>query len=227
MNTLVCLVTAIVAINAAHPPPYSAHPPPYGHHQGYHSYCDPKAPPKCAENLTVTWCLEDEEYPSYEIKGAISQDHIFAKKYADIPTQSADDLVDTITKEQEEGFDYSFYTGASTGDSPYDLSHWVGPEGYICPSQVAYVMPKRAQNVAGEWRVIVNDGHYYTQTARVESCLFPKAACRGLAPCYESKCTQKHIYHRMLSYDPCDPYKGLFIDVFQLPSACSCHLAAH
>ena len=28
----------------------------------------------------------------------------------------------------------------------------------------------------------------------------------------------------MLAYDPCDPYKGLFIDVFKFPSACSCHI---
>ena len=40
----------------------------------------------------------------------------------------------------------------------------------------------------------------------------------------QSKCTQKYVYERMLAYDPCDPYKGLFIDVFKFPSACSCHI---
>ena len=204
-------------------PPYGA----YGHQPHYQSeyeYCDPTVAPACAGNLT--YCLEDEEYPTYDIKGAISADHIFAKKYADVADQSADDLVDTITKDQEEAFDYSFYTGASTGDSPFDITHWTGPEGYICPSDVAYAMPKRALNVKGKWRVIVNDVHYYTQTARLETCLFPDAACRALAPCFNSHCTQKYVYHRMLSYDPCDPYKGLFIDIYKLPSACSCHVLA-
>ena len=45
---------------AAYPPKYPAYP--------AHKYCDPKAPPKCAENTTNTVCLTDEEYPTYEIK---------------------------------------------------------------------------------------------------------------------------------------------------------------
>ena len=28
----------------------------------------------------------------------------------------------------------------------------------------------------------------------------------------------------MLSYDPCDPYRGFFIDTYKLPSGCSCHI---
>ncbi|KAK8404265.1 hypothetical protein O3P69_000373 [Scylla paramamosain] len=199
--------------------PYGAQP---THRAGY---CDPTTPPTCAYGSDVSFCLEDPEYPEYDIKGAIEADKLFAKKYADVADQSADDLVDHVTKYQEEAFDYSYYTGVSTGYSPYDVTHWTGPEGYICPSDVAYARPRRARNVEGKWRVIVNNVHYYTQTARLETCLFPQAACRALAPCYKSHCTQKYVYHRMLSYDPCDPYKGLFIDIYKLPSACSCHVA--
>jgi hypothetical protein len=32
--------------------------------------------------------------------------------------------------------------------------------------------------------------------------------------------------HRMLSFNPCDAYKGIFIDTYKLPSACSCHIPA-
>ena len=85
----------------------------------------------------------------------------------------------------EEAFDYNYYTGASKGISPYDLTHWAGPEGYLCPSEVLYAMPKRARNVNGDWRVIVNNAHYYTQTTRLETCLTPDSACRLLAPCYQ------------------------------------------
>ncbi|XP_076059641.1 neurotrophin 1-like [Oratosquilla oratoria] len=212
---------------ATHPSSYGHQlQPAYGHHPPP-SYCDPKARPACAATSNITYCLEDEQYPEYEIKGAISADNVFAKKYHDIADQSADDLIDMITKDQEEAFDDSFYTGASTGDSPYDTTHWSGPEGFICPSDVAYAMPKRAQNVDGNWRVIVNDVHYYTQTARLETCLYPDISCRGLAPCYHSHCTQKYIYHRLLSFDPCESYKGLFIDIYKLPSACSCLYPGH
>ncbi|XP_069172503.1 neurotrophin 1-like isoform X1 [Procambarus clarkii] len=219
------LACATMVLGSVHPPPYGQQPA-YSHTVYKNSYCDPTAIPACAANSTLTYCLKDAEYPEYDIKGAISADFLFVKKYADVASQSADDLVDMVTKTQEEAFSYSYYTGASTGKSPYDVTHWAGPEGYICPSDVAYAMPKRAQNVEGKWRVIVNNVHYYTQTARLETCLFPEAACRALAPCYKSHCTQKYVYHRLLSFDPCDAYKGLFIDIYKLPSACSCHIPA-
>jgi len=210
------------------PAPYHPYTPtPAYHGPAYHhkkKYCDPTIPPYCANATGLHYCLEDPHYPQYDVKLAISQDYLFDKKYTDVADQSANDLVDHISKKQEDHFDYNYYTGASKGPSPYDASHWIGPEGYLCPSDVKYAMPKRARNVNGEWRVIVNDVHYYTQTTRMETCLTPDSACRLLAPCYNSKCTQKFVYHRMLAYDACDPYKGIFIDVFKFPSACSCHV---
>lgn len=216
------------------PSPYHApyapyhHPSPVPHHAAapHHKtgYCDPKLPPYCANATGLHYCLEDPHYPEYEIKNAISADYLFEKKYSDVADQSANDLVEHLDKYVEAGFDYKYYTGASKGPSPYDVSHWIGPEGYLCPSEVLYAMPKRARNVNGDWRVIVNNAHYYTQTTRLETCLTPDSACRLLAPCYQSKCTQKYVYERMLAFDPCDPYKGLFIDVFKFPSACSCHI---
>ncbi|KAB1688436.1 hypothetical protein FNE65_30250, partial [Klebsiella pneumoniae] len=179
-------------------PAYGYEKPAYGYEKpsyGYdYKYCDPKAAPKCAENSTLSYCLTDAEYPEYEIKNAIYADYHAAKKYSDIADQSADDLVDGLTKAEEDAFDYSFYTGAFT----FDKTHWVGPAGYICPSNVQYARPRRAQNTKGEWRVIVQDVAYYTQTQRIETCLFAGAACRTLAPCYKSQCLQKHVYHRML-----------------------------
>ena len=152
---------------------------------------------------------------------AIDYDPLVLKKYADVANQSADDLIDGITKSQEEKFDYSFYNGKQ-----FDQGNWVGGEGFICPSDVKYARPLRAKNADGEWRVIVQDNVWpnYPQTQRVETCLFPEAACRTLAPCHHSKCLQKYVYHRMLSFDPCDSYKGVFIDTYKLPSACSCHI---
>jgi len=217
------------------PTPYAPAPAPYApepYHPAPHSYCDPKAPPKCAEGSDLPYCVLDPEYPAYDIAHKISQDALFLKKYADVADQSANDLVQDITKEQEEHFDYKYYSGASKGPSPYDATHWIGPEGYLCPSDVDYAKITRAVNVEGYWRIILQHipegygyGHYnYTQTTRLETCLTPDSACRLLAPCYQSKCTQKYVYHRMLSVDPCDPYRGFFIDTYKLPSACSCHV---
>jgi len=225
------------------PPPYSPHsphappkqgpptynPPPPQHAQ---SYCNPKTPPKCAGKTDLPYCLADDEYPSYDIAQKISQDSLFLKKYADRANQSADDLVDGITKATEESYDYSYYTGASKGDSPYDSTNWIGPEGTLCPSETAYAKITRAVNVEGYWRIILQHipegygyGHYnYTQTTRLETCLFPSSSCRLLAPCYQSSCTQQYIYHRMVAVDPCDFYRGFFVDTFKLPSACSCTL---
>merc|ERR1719350_843940 len=145
----------------------------------HHSYCDPKAPPKCAEGSDLPYCVLDPEYPAYDIAHKISQDALFLKKYADVADQSANDLAQDITKEQEEHFDYKYYTGASKGPSPYDATHWIGPEGYLCPSEVDYAKITRAVNVEGYCY-----GHYnYTQTTRLETCLTPDSACRLLAPC--------------------------------------------
>lgn len=225
----------VALVFAAHPAPYAPHhPAPY--HEPYqpapHGYCDPKAPPACALDSDLPYCVVDVEYPDYEVANKISQDPIFLKKYSDVADQSADDLVEAITAFQEASFNYDYYTGASKGPSPYDATHWIGPEGYLCPSTVDYAKIKRAVNVEGYWRVILQHipkdysyGHYnYTQTARLETCQTPDSACRLLAPCYQSKCTQKYVYHRMLSLDPCDPYRGFFIDTYKLPSACSCHI---
>merc|ERR1740137_352695 len=117
---------------AVHPAPYAPiHPAPYApvHPAPYtpvhpapaqHGYCDPKAPPKCAEGSDLPYCVVDKEYPAYDIANKISQDALFLKKYADVADQSADDLVQDIAKLQEESFDYKYYSGASKGPSPYD-----------------------------------------------------------------------------------------------------------
>ncbi|XP_064111288.1 uncharacterized protein LOC135218768 [Macrobrachium nipponense] len=196
----------------------SSRPPVY--HGRAPSFCDPHNPPACASNGSY-YCMHDSYYPTHDVELAIGDDPHLVQKYADVSEQSADDLVTQIAASQEAEFDYSYYIPAV-----YDITHWIGPEGYLCPSKVIYGTPKRARNVKGEWRVIVNGIRYYTQTARIETCLFPLTPCRMLAPCFKSKCIQKFIYHRMLSYDPCDPYKGLFVDIYKLPSACSCFVAA-
>ena len=103
-------------------------------------------------------------------------------------------------------------------------------ETYLCPSEVKYIQPLRAVNVHGKWRIVVNHvkAHYetLTQTARVEHCTTPGSACPLVPECYETKCLQKHIYHRFLVYDPYDKYLPFAIESFKLASACACYNGA-
>merc|ERR1719225_1041732 len=150
--SLLVLIPALIwADKLVHP----VHHAPAPHPAPGYGYCDPKAPPKCAEGSDLPFCVVDKEYPAYDIALKISQDALFLKKYADIADQSADDLVDGIAKPQEESFDYGYYTGASKGPSKNDASHWIGPEGYLCPSDVDYAKITRAVNVEGYWRIIL------------------------------------------------------------------------
>ncbi|KAK4317688.1 hypothetical protein Pmani_008497 [Petrolisthes manimaculis] len=182
-----------------HQPQPAYHPQPSYHH-------DPAAIPACADNTTKPWCLEDSEYPLYEIKHAAEYHYEkVLSLYADVA-----DLNTELSVER-----------------PKILEE----ETYLCPSGTAYVRPLRAVNTDGKWRVIVNnvDVHYetLTQTTRVEECLTSGDACPLVPDCYESKCLQKSIYHRFLVYDSYDQYFPFAIETFKLPASCACLLGAY
>ena len=124
------MVVPFALVFAAHPAPHVPHhPAPYHHpdpyHPAPHGYCDPKAPPACALDSDLPYCVVDPEYPEYEVANKISQDPIFLKKYSDVADQSADDLVEAITAFQEASFNYDYYTGASKVNFLYYLFVYV------------------------------------------------------------------------------------------------------
>ncbi|XP_047491527.1 neurotrophin 1-like [Penaeus chinensis] len=188
-----------------HPQP-AYHPAPAYHPQPSYEHGHEPAVPACAANTTKPWCLEDTEYPTYEIK------HAAEYHYEKVLSLYAD-VVDLNTELSVE--------------RPNTLEE----ETYLCPSETAYVRPLRAQNTEGKWRVIVNniDAHYQTltQTTRIEECLTSGDACPLVPDCYESKCLQKSIYHRFLVYDPYDQYFPFAIETFKLPASCACLLGAY
>jgi len=187
-----------------HPAPHHAaphHAAPY-HPAPHHPKAEPHyGPPACSKGNPKPWCLEDKEYPAYEIEKAIEYHY-------DSVQQMYKDVL------------------ANTDNSVARLKDIV-EETYLCPSETAYVQPLRAVNVHGKWRIIVNavKAHYetLTQTARIEECTTPGSACPLVPECYETKCLQKSIYHRFLVYDPYDAYLPFAIDSFKLPSACACY----
>ena len=103
-------------------------------------------------------------------------------------------------------------------------------ETYICESSVAYARPKRAVNVAGQWRMIINhvvlDNDTFSQSVRVELCSEPRGACPGVSECYNSSCVQKYAFNRLLIYDPADTHFPFSVESFAFPSSCDCVAAS-
>ena len=126
-----------------HPGPYAPPPPPYGHppHGPPPHGHDPHyaGPPACAKHLPnkpYKYCLEDPEYPTYEIQQAIEYNY---------------DAVQQLYKD----------VLANTENSVDRLKDII-QETYLCPSETKYIQPLRAVNVHGKWRIIVNHvkAHY-------------------------------------------------------------------
>merc|ERR1711892_1237065 len=121
--------------------PQPHHPAPPHHPKPHHD-----GPPACSKNTTKTWCLEDADYPTYEISHAIEYN------YAGVAALYKDVLANT--------------------ENSVDRLVELPQETYLCPSVTGYLMPLRAINTAGKWRIVVNGvkAHYetLTQTARVE-----------------------------------------------------------
>merc|ERR1711976_371438 len=145
---------------------------------------EPYAPPKCSVGNPKTWCIEDPEYPTYEIE------HALQYHYEGVQAIYKDVLANT--------------------DNSVERLKEIVQETYLCPSVTAYIQPRRAVNTHGKWRIVVNGvkAHYetLTQTARIEECTTAGESCPLVPPCYETKCLQKNIYHRFLVYDPYDQY---------------------
>lgn len=189
-------------------PKHSAYPKSLKHHEPHDlpKHCGYKKPPTCSHNTTKSWCLEDYDYPEYEIKAALEYHKVAVLSlYADVADLNT----------------------ANSVVRPNTLAE----ETYLCPSDTNYVRPLRVVNTEGKWKVIVNnikiDYDTFSQTTRIEECLDYGKPCPLVPHCYESSCLQKSIYHRFLIYDPCDKYFPFAIDSFKLPASCACQLGAY
>ncbi|XP_014253671.1 neurotrophin 1 [Cimex lectularius] len=93
----------------------------------------------------------------------------------------------------------------------------------MCSTTLEFARPKKARATSGQWKYIVNTGDY-TQTLRLELCLKPLSPCSFLADEVESQCVQVYNYHRLLTWDES---AGLTMDVFKVPTCCSCRILGY
>merc|ERR1711936_87853 len=100
-------VHAVAHHAVAHAAPY--HPAPAPHHE--------YKPPVCSIDNPKTWCLEDAEYPTYEIE------HALQYHYEGVQAIYKDVLANT--------------------ENSVDRLKEIVQETYLCPSVTAYIMPLR------------------------------------------------------------------------------------
>ncbi|XP_044742963.1 neurotrophin 1-like [Chrysoperla carnea] len=96
-------------------------------------------------------------------------------------------------------------------------------KGSMCSSMVKYARPKKAKATNGKWKFVVNTPEH-TQTLRIEKCLNPHGTCSYLTENFKSQCIQVYNYHRLLTWDK---RIGLHMDIFKVPTCCSCHIEGY
>ncbi|XP_071549090.1 uncharacterized protein [Panulirus ornatus] len=170
-------------------------------------------------------CLDTEEYPHEAILSSLVRDPSRADDMvAEVRSQSADELVDGVTAAQESKYNYQHYFGnRRMGTENHAHRDFAQDGGFLCPAEVKYARPKRARNSKGSWKFIVNMDKY-TQTIRMEKCMKPGGACSYVSHHYRATCNQIYNYHRLLSWDDS---RGLHMDIFKVPSCCSCHIQGY
>ncbi|XP_053638267.1 uncharacterized protein [Cherax quadricarinatus] len=170
-------------------------------------------------------CLDTEEYPHEAILSSLVRDPSRADTMiAEVRSQSADDLVDGVSSAQESKYDFQHYFGNRRADTVNHAHRDFAQDGgFLCPAEVKYARPKRARNSKGVWKYIVNMDKY-SQTIRMEKCMKPGGACSYVSHHYRATCNQIYNYHRLLSWDD---GRGLHMDIFKVPSCCSCHIQGY
>ncbi|XP_048509646.1 neurotrophin 1 [Athalia rosae] len=175
--------------------------------------------------FSSTVCLEAADYPHEAIMRSIrSNKEMISALLADYKSQSSSELHDDglplalplELNKYENRFESNEIKRSDT-NSPYADNV---EEGFTCPSQIRYARPQLARAASGAWKYIINTGEH-TQTLRLEKCTKPQSSCSFVSDNYKSSCTQVFNYHRLLTWDST---LGLHMDIFKVPTCCSCHV---
>ncbi|KAF2360727.1 Spaetzle [Trinorchestia longiramus] len=120
----------------------------------------------------------------------------------------------------------AWWRKTSTGSMRYRRQAPAGPDdGDLCPSRAAYIRPRAAQSISGDWMFLVNldDNPRYTQLVRSETCL--QNECSGACqapPGTTAVCQQQFVQKRLVALDGTGDQ--LSQDIFWFPSCCVCKI---
>jgi hypothetical protein len=185
----------------------------------------PKEYNKECDYFSDDLCLLVQDYPIEAISEALEQ-HPEAGNLLVKEPEAERSWVDGVQRNQEYNYNFKHYFGQRRNDEETTHRHrdFAGEGGFLCPSKVAYGKIKKAKSsTTGDWKYVVNYGDK-TQTLRLEKCLSPGNTCSYVMPHYRTACTQVYNYHRLLAWDS---EKGLHIDVFKVPTCCTCHVQGY
>ncbi|CAK9798076.1 Neurotrophin 1 [Anthophora plagiata] len=173
--------------------------------------------------FTKTVCLEATDYPHEAITRSLrGNKEMVAALLTDYKSQDFDEsgestpLALPLENKYENRYESNEIRRRSDTTSPFDNIE----EGFTCPSVIKYARPQLARAASGIWKYIINTGEH-TQTLRLEKCLNPQSSCSFISENYRSSCAQVYNYHRLLTWDS---KLGLHMDIFKVPSCCSCHV---
>ncbi|BES92975.1 Hypothetical protein NTJ_05784 [Nesidiocoris tenuis] len=169
-----------------------------------------KKPPTLNSSCTImtnNLCVELSDYPEEEILSSLRKE--INKEIVKALTNEPSQLKEADHKPK--------YLERRQGDSGEQAKR------QMCTATLEYARPKKARATSGQWKYIVNTGDY-TQTLRLELCSNPQSQCLYLADDVDSTCEQVFNYHRLLTWDET---AGLTMDVFKVPTCCSCKVLGY
>ncbi|XP_076753938.1 neurotrophin 1 isoform X2 [Xylocopa sonorina] len=173
--------------------------------------------------FTKTVCLEATDYPHEAITRSLrSNKEMVAALLTDYKSQDFDESAESLPialpleNKYENRYESNEIRRRSDTSSSFDNIE----EGFTCPSVIKYARPQLARAASGIWKYIINTGEH-TQTLRLEKCSNPQLSCSFISENYRSSCVQVYNYHRLLTWDN---KLGLHMDIFKVPSCCSCHV---
>lgn len=190
-------------------------------------------------NLFV--CNEDREYPTMEIMRALE---MYSAEHGSIELLIPQSLVwlylnqhqAKSSAEQRSPLDslQATISGSSPEEPPFPSNNY----DPTCRSTIQLSQPRRAKNLVGQWKIIVNlPGYKYrgaavSQMIRIEECSKPMGECsmppisspdkqQQSSSSVKSQCLQEYDNQRLLSWSES---MGLHMDIFRVPTTCSCHI---
>ncbi|XP_017756095.1 PREDICTED: uncharacterized protein LOC108547896 [Eufriesea mexicana] len=172
--------------------------------------------------FSKTVCLEAADYPHEAIVRSLrGNKEMVAALLTDYKSQDFDEAGDSfpilpLENKYENRYESNEIRRRSDTSSGFENVE----EGFTCPSVIKYARPQLARAASGVWKYIINTGEH-TQTLRLEKCSNPQSSCSFISENYRSSCMQVYNYHRLLTWDS---KLGLHMDIFKVPSCCSCHV---